>query len=262
MSVGDFFKNIGDNIATVVTNVTNTVERNAPTICLAAGIIGIGGALFATYKATLKLPEVIKETEDEVNDIKEAQEHVIAIDEKGELIDTDANNSDIAKCYIKGGFNVAKLYAPAAILSAASIALILHSHTEMLARNAAIAAYAIGVQKEFDDYRENIRLLYGDDIDKRARFGIVVQEKIADEETGDVHNECTLVMADPLKCKTRFLFDETTSEYWTKNVTYNMDVLSLIENDLNTTLERRGKMDKNAVLFMNEALDMLETLVD
>lgn len=236
----EIFKSIGEAVSNTVSKVSFELEKNSPTICLVTGIVGVGVAMFATYKATLKLPEVIEETNEEVKKIE------------AESGDNSTEDTSVAKAYVKGGLSIAKLYAPAVIISSLSVVLLLRGHHELMARNAALAAYALGLQKEFDEYRENVRLVYGEDADKKIRFNIVQQEqKKLEGDISENKTEETAIIKHPMYGSTRFLFDASTTDHWTKNVTYNMDFVSLTENDANTMLRIRGH------LFLNEVLDML-----
>ena len=63
----------------------------------------------------------------------------------------------------------AKLYAPAVMLGAASIASILASHNIMKKRNVALAAAYAAVDKSFKDYRDRVIERFGEQVEKELR---------------------------------------------------------------------------------------------
>ena len=70
----------------------------------------------------------------------------------------------------------AKLYAPAVMLGAASIASILASHNIMKKRNVALAAAYAAVDKSFKDYRDRVIERFGEQVEKELRYNIKAQE--------------------------------------------------------------------------------------
>ena len=232
-----------------VSNVSFKLEQKAPEICLVVGIVGVVGACVVACKATLSLPDIVEETKEKEEELKEQHKKTVTVEEDGDIQDEDSSEAElkneIRKLYLTAGFNIAKLYIPAMLIGSIAIGLILKSHFTMVSRNIAICGAYAALQKEFDEYRKNVIEKYGEEADKQLRFGID-PDKIETEES-DEQKEVTAL----LPARTRFIFDETTSDLWQKSLAYNMDLLSYTEHNANELLRAKRH------LFVNDILEMM-----
>lgn len=249
MKVKDALSKFTGTFTATVSKVTFKVEQKAPEICLAIGIAGVLTATVIACKATLSLPDIIDETKEQEEELKAEAKNTVTVEEDGDIqeeADSDRElKNKIRKLYVTAGFNIAKLYIPAAIIGSIALALILKSHFTLVSRNIALAAGYAALVKEFEEYRKNVIRRYGENVDKELRFNINSDE-IKDAIDNDEEKSTAI-----LPVRTRFLFDETTSDLWQRSVVYNVDLLSLCEHNLNELLRAKGH------LFVNNALEEL-----
>lgn len=246
MSIKETLVAFKSNLSSAVSRVSFALEKNSPEICLAVGIGGVVAAGVIACVKTLKVPDMIEDSKEHEDVLrKEAAKTVEVVD--GDIVDEDEKetklNADIRKLRLKTGVSIVKLYIPAILIATCGFCLIIHSHMQMATRNIALYGAYMALQKEFDEYRKNVVERYGEEVDKQLRFN-VNPDKITEED--EKVNNTALI-----ESRTRFLFDENTSDLWQKSMTYNIDLISLAEHNLNMMLRANGH------IFVNEALKEL-----
>jgi hypothetical protein len=237
--------------------------KNAPTILFATGVAGMVGSTVLACRATLKMEEVVTNTRNDLSSakaIKFASEgfnggDIEGFDADGELkvkrhVDYGAYSEndyrkDCAVIYSRALVKAAKLYAPAVIMGAASVACLSKSHDILMKRNAALTAAYIAVDEAFKEYRERVVEKYGEEEDREFRYG--VQEVDYIDDNGKIYTEKQ--PGDLPSMYARF-FDEYSSS-WSKEPEYNYVFLSCTQKMANDQLKARGH------LFLNEVYDML-----
>ena len=234
--------------------------KHSPELCLIFGVAGVVGGTVLACHATLKVKDKIDTRDEKINAIKERYTETLEVDENGDTTVSVYDNKDckreITKVHVMTALDIAKDYAPAVISTGVGIGLLCGGHHTLNKRYVAMTAAYTGLQKTFNDYRSNVRLRFGDDVDKELLYG-VVNVTVTDPETKE---EKTLPCTDISKygqidADTRILFDEV-SPFWTKDPEENRNFIELTLYNLNNKLEQRGKESgKHAVLFLNEALD-------
>ena len=148
------------------------LTKHAPTILTAAGTVGFIGTTVLASKATLKVEETVAEEASLLVKVHEAHE-------EGKLSDKDATHDKVV-LYTRMLTKLGKLYAPALILGAASIASLATGHGIMLKRNASLAAAYAAVDQAFKTYKKNVEAKFG----KEAVLD-AVSAKAQEELTGD-----------------------------------------------------------------------------
>lgn len=129
------------------------LSKHAPTILTAAGTAGFIGTTILASKATLKVEETVAEETALLVKVHEAHE-------AGKLEDKDALHDKVV-LYTRMTTKLAKLYAPALILGAASIVSLATGHGIMLKRNASLAAAYAAVDQAFKTYKKKIESKFG-----------------------------------------------------------------------------------------------------
>lgn len=129
------------------------LSKHAPTILTAAGTAGFIGTTILASKATLKVEETVAEEAALLVKVHEAHE-------AGKLEDKDALHDKVV-LYSRMTTKLAKLYAPALILGAASIVSLATGHGIMLKRNASLAAAYAAVDQAFKTYKKKIESKFG-----------------------------------------------------------------------------------------------------
>lgn len=246
----DILKKLGD----AVVKHTLPIQKRSPELLLAAGIVGVVGTVVLACKATRELDEIVDDVRIDVEAAHKVNENE---DIPEEARTEESLRKDIALAYGKGALRVARLYAPAVVLGAASITSILASHNILNKRNVAIAAAYSAIEAGFRDYRENVVERFGEDVDKELKYGLAT-EKITvtetDPETGKekkVKKEVKVKHGVQGYSDYARFFDDA-SKHWKSDGYYNLMFLKGIQSTANDMLISRGH------LFLNEVYDMLD----
>lgn len=220
-----------------------TVQKNAPNLLFAAGIIGSVGATVLACRATLKLEGIVDET-------KKNLDLITGIDERepeiAQSYSPDDRQHDTMIVYGRATVDIIKLYAPAVVVGGFSIAALTKSHNMLNDRVAALSAAYAALSAGYEKYRAKVIEKYGEEQDREFRQArdVVPLEgpdgKIIDQ---------TVVSHDGTSPYAKF-FDESSTN-WTKNAEYNYAFLVAQQNWANDKLRAQGH------LFLNEVYDSL-----
>lgn len=222
------FTNLTNTLSRVGTAALRTLEHHAPKILLGTSIVCGIGATVTACKATLKLPETMKEITENVEAAKAIEV------EEGEQ-DT-AKNKEVVKSYISGGIKLAKLYGPSVGLTVTSVACALAGNHMMNQRYAGALAALGSTEKMFDNYRKRVVEEFGEEKDTQFANGIrevVTEEPVLNKDgtpKTDKNGEAkttkkTSVEYDPSVNKYSRMFDEVSSREWDPNPDYNVSTL-------------------------------------
>jgi hypothetical protein len=234
-----------------VTQITRTISRNilvfkkqSPHVFFVAGVIGsITGTVLAS-RATLKLSDTLDKAKE---DLSTVHSNRTSLAHSTTITYTESEfKKDLAYCYGKIAIDITKLYAPAIIVSTASIAALTGSHVQLSRRNAALMAAYAAVQKAYDEYRERVREQLGDerelDIYHAAKTEVIENEKGKKEEVKSI---------DPNKWSPYAKIFDEYSKHWEKDPELNRLYITCQQNYANNLLKVRGHV------FLNEVYDML-----
>lgn len=220
--------NLTNTLSRVGTAALRTLEHHAPKILLGTSIVCGIGATVTACKATLKLPETMKEITENVEAAKAIEV------EEGEQ-DT-AKNKEVVKSYISGGIKLAKLYGPSVGLTVTSVACALAGNRMMNQRYAGALAALGSTEKMFDNYRKRVVEEFGEEKDTQFANGIrevVTEEPVLNKDgtpktdkNGEVKTtKKTSVEYDPSVNKYSRMFDEVSTKAWDPNPDYNVTTL-------------------------------------
>nr|DAF07616.1 MAG TPA: hypothetical protein [Caudoviricetes sp.] len=212
------------------------LSKHAPTILTAAGTVGFIGTTVLASKATLKVEETIAEEASLLVKVHEAHED-------GKLTDKDATRDKVI-LYTRITTKLGKLYAPALILGAASIASLVTGHGIMLKRNASLAAAYAAVDQAFKTYKKKVEAKFGKDA--------VIDALIANTEDEISDNELTLeaIAAVDKVSPYGVIFDDDNIN-WSADEDLSMLHLKCQQQYANDILQTRGH------IFLNEVYKML-----
>lgn len=223
------------------------VKKHSPEILLVAGIAGGVTSAVIACKATTKAGAILDDMHDQMDKI-----HQVA-----QMEDIDYTEQDLKKdttiVYTQTAVKFAKLYGPAIVLGAASIASILAGHKIISKRNAALTAAYAAVDKGFKEYRSRVVDRFGEGLDKELRYGVKAEEiekEVVDPETGEVTteketvNNATAQYSDFARC-----FDDGCVG-WSKDANLNLMFVRRMQDWANDKLKTQGH------LFLNEVYDM------
>lgn len=211
------------------------LQKASPKLLFVGGIVGVVGTTVLACKATLKLEDVLDETQKNL-DIAKSLEH------------SDYSEQDRVKdktyIYIRSGVAIGKLYAPAIALGTLSICALAGSHNILTKRNVALTSAYAAVEKSFAEYRKRVEDELGPDREREVRYD--VKEEKSKDESGK--NVTVKRPGDPSQYA-RFFDEYSTS--WSRTPEYNFLFLRCQQNYANDKLLSRGH------IFLNEVYDML-----
>lgn len=220
-------------------------KKNAPTIMVAGGVVGVVVGAVMACKATLKVQPVLEEQKQKLIDIHEKMD-------KQEIADREAKK-ELTAAYGNTAFKVAKLYAPAVAVGTISIASILGSHHIMGRRNTALSAAYMAVDQGFKAYRKNVKDRFGAEIDRELKYGIKpveVDTVDIDENGQEVQGTKKVNVAFEQNSPYAKFFDEM-SPYYQKDAELNKFFLLQQERNANQKLQVDG------FLFLNDVYEAL-----
>lgn len=176
------------------------LRKESPHIFFVGGIIGsIAGTVLAC-RATLKLSDTLEEIESDIKAAKILRED-----------NSEDWRQDAVYIYARAGLQLGKLYGPAVIVSAASIAALTGSHVQLTRRNAALmAAYGV-LQQAYEDYRERVKAELGEEKENELYLGMK-EEKRGKE---------IVKVVDPNKWSPYARFFDEGSQFWRKDAEMN-----------------------------------------
>jgi hypothetical protein len=209
-------------------------QKHSPRILFVAGVAGVVTSTVLACRATLKLPEVAGELEHEIEGVKM------------NLHGTDGYHKDLAYVYIKGTYQIGRLYAPSVMLGVVSIGALTGSHITLTRRNASLTAAYAAVSKGFDEYRERVRTELGEEREREIYHAVTIEQMI-DEDGKKVF----VPVADPNRWSPYARFFDESSPNWVKNAELNRLFVQCQQNYANHLLHARGHV------FLNEVYDML-----
>lgn len=212
------------------------LSKHAPTILTAAGTAGFIGTTILASKATLNVEETIAEETALLVKVHEAHE-------AGKLEDKDALHDKVI-LYTRMTTKLAKLYAPALILGAASIVSLATGHGIMLKRNASLAAAYAAVDQAFKTYKKKVESKFGKDA--------VIDALVSTADEDLTKNELTMEAIAAVDGVSPYgvIFDETNNN-WSADEDLSMLHLKCQQQYANDILQTRGH------IFLNEVYKML-----
>ena len=219
----------------IIGRTSLVISKHAPTILTVAGTAGFVGTTVLASKATLKLEETVAEEASLLVKVHEAQE-------EGKLSDKDAAHDKVV-LYTRMATKLGKLYAPALILGAASIAALATGHGIMLKRNASLAAAYAAVDQAFKSYKKKVEAKFGKDAVLEA-ISVPTEELVVDGAT----TESVLKYGDTSPYGV--IFDETNHN-WSADEDLSALHLKCQQQYANDILQTRGH------IFLNEVYKML-----
>ena len=224
--------------------------KHSPEILAGVGVVGVVGSLVMACKATTKLSDVLEESKEQLDKIKE----VAADPAYEEKYTQDDAKKDTTITYVQTAMKVTKLYAPSVILCASSLGCLLASNNILKKRNAALSAAYMTVDKSFKEYRKRVADRFGEEVEKEIRYNIKAEEITKVDEDGNEVTETVKVMDgtdDPNSYSDYARFFDESCAAWQNDAEYNLTFLKAQQQYANDLLKAKGR------LFLNEVYRML-----
>lgn len=220
-------------------------QKHSPTILFGAGVVGVVATAVLTARATLRFEPVIEKTQSDLASAKSVLEDPKFKDQYSER----DYQKDVYTIYALAAKSTVKLYAPAVLVGALSIASLGGSHYILSKRNLGLtAAYAV-LDKSFKEYRSRVVSEYGEDKDREFRYETETHKTISETPAGPKEIKTVRVGPDTPSGYARF-FDELCPS-WSREHEYNLLFLRCQQQYANDLLRARGH------IFLNEVYDML-----
>ena len=234
------------------------LKKASPTIMVIGAAIGGVTATVLACRATLKAQDILAEHKTSVEKIHEAKDKVDAGEiqlSEGEAYTEKDMKDDITKQYLKTGLELAKVYAPAIGMGAASIGCMFGSHHIMTKRNATLTAAYIALEQTFNSYKNRVTDRFGERVQHELEQNIkaveVETKKVDENGVEEVIKEYKDI-AEQANDPCALVFDETV-DTWQRDADLNRNYLLLMESAANKRLRTQGH------LFLNEVLSMIGT---
>lgn len=224
--------------------------KHSPEILAGVGVVGVVGSLVMACKATTKLSDILDESKEQLDKIKE----VAADPAYEEKYSQDDAKKDTTITYVQTAMKVTKLYAPSVILCASSLGCLLTSNNILKKRNAALSAAYMTVDKSFKEYRKRVADRFGEEVEKEIRYNIKAEEITKVDEDGNEVTETVKVMDgtdDPNSYSDYARFFDESCAAWQNDAEYNLTFLKAQQQYANDLLKAKGR------LFLNEVYRML-----
>lgn len=176
--------------ASVTRAAAKTVMKtkiNSPTILFVAGTTGMVASTVLACRATLQLEEVLAHGEDKIHETQMLLDGTHPAKEVGTYEYTAVTQaSDVKIIRIKTAVEVAKIYAPAAIIGILSIAALTKSHHIMRDRNAQLAAAFATVSEAMNEYRKRVADEFGEEKERELYHGVKMESTTETGKDGSI----------------------------------------------------------------------------
>ena len=167
-----------ENAIVKMANAKFYIKKNSAEILVGAGIATLLGSLVYTVIGTLDTGVEVTNAVSELDKV-----------ENDDSLMEEERSKKKREVYIHAGLNITRNYVPAIALATMSAGCLIGSNAIMRRRVLGIAAAYSALDATFTDYRAKVIDEYGDDVDKKLRYGITTKEvevEKIDEETGEV----------------------------------------------------------------------------
>lgn len=228
-------------------------KKNSPEIFLILGISGLVTGTILACVGTTKLQEINEKKEDDLEDMHNRLDDV---DQEGavEAENRQAIKKETTAIYLRTGIRYARVYAPAVVVSSASLACIVYSNVILRKRLIGVSAAYATVASSFKEYRGRVAERYGDDAEKEIRYNIKTQEiqtKTIDAKGKEKVKKEKIKIMDPNGYSDYARVWETGNPGWTKDPQTNLQFLKCQQVAATERLKRQG------YLFLNDVYEML-----
>lgn len=233
-----------------------SLVRNAPTLAIGAGVVGLVGAIYLSGRAAIQSQSIIEDYKKEMKDEDEAYLELkkIEMDEPeryAKLVEKHGEVNEQSHVVSKIGITmrfagkVLRVYGPTIALAGLSIASIVYGRNAFQKRLASVAAALQVTNATFERYRKSVAEAHGEEAEADLYKSSVKKhlERMGNqidsiEDAQDARNNVS---------RTVFArwFDQTNAN-WTNKPGENRMFIASSQNYFNDILQRRG------YVFLNE----------
>lgn len=218
---------------TVAKTVFKT-QKASPTLLFAGGLVAFGATIVLAAKATLRVDEeVVEPASKELFHIDQA--HLSERTEQKAKIDV----------YLRSAGTLCKLYGPAVVTGAITVACFTQSHRILSRRNAALTVAYSAVERAFREYRGRVQQEIGEENERRLFHSTREVEFVEDTSKGPKVVTATRI-GDHTLSRYAVFYDEMTTNKWQASSEYRFLFLRAVQRWAQKELEAKG------FLFLND----------
>ena len=219
-----------------IRKATNAIRKHSPEILTGIGVVGTLTGTVLACRATLKAADIVFDMHDSIG--------------------PDDDKKEIRRVKTEAYCDVAKAYAPSAIIIGLSIGTIFAGNYIQRKRCAELAAAYTTLNQAYQNYRKAVREKFGVDVDRELAYGTHMETIETVGEDGKKKKE-KIAVVDPNSYSpyARF-FDDASRQYDERNPENNLNFLVLQQDYWNKILKIRGYVYYNEVL---RSLEIPET---
>lgn len=220
-----------------------SLRKHSPKILFSAGVVGFAATVVLATRATMKLEKLVEDVEKTKAEIEAA-----VVGKQSTIYSEDDAKKDLAILYSRFFIKLIKLYGPAIVVGAASVAALTGSHVILSNRVTNLtAAYAV-LDKGFREYRRRVVEKLGKEQDEEFRFGTEEYDEVEETSEGPL----IVTKQGPLNGRSIYarVFDEGSTQ-WSREPNKNQFFLRATQDYANDLLRSKG------IVFLNDIYDML-----
>lgn len=218
-------------------------QKHSPHIMFGAGVVGVVATVVLASRATLKLDEVLEDTDYNLGRAKKLFES-----DHPQYSEKDYQKDKVVT-YAQAVTKIAKLYGPAILVGSASIGLLTGSHVVLTRRNTGLMAAYAAVDRAYREYDKRVVAELGADKARELRHGSEEVEIYSETKEGEPVVDRVRRAAGGGSRYARF-WGEGNANYEPTHE-YNIIWLRSQQNYLNDRLQRHG------VVMLNDVYDHL-----
>ena len=203
-----------------------TLRKHAPTIMVVSGCVGCVGAAVLACKETMKVPDILDEGNNKLDDIPEE------------------DKKERAKVRIKTAGKLAINYLPSVAIGAASIMSILGGHHILKKRHLITVAALADQADRFEKLNNRIKEKYGEEAAQKLITGEhdeKVKETVTDPDTGKEKNRnvTKTLLGEDLSGRFQIVLDRANCYDIYNDFDTNISRFQLLQDELNKTLDNQ-----------------------
>lgn len=216
--------------------VKSFVSKNSPQILSGIGIVAITTGTVLTIKKARRAVENV-----EIPVFEEIEQTRRLINIAGNITEKEERKI-IAKAYIKGGWEYVKYYAAPICLIAGGMSCMFTATMIQTKRLRAISTAYTALAAAFNEYRDRVRKVVGDEKEQDIFDGVE-----RDDKGNVVSAKPILACGEENNQEFSRLFGDGTTEFWSKDPRICLAAIKGAESNLNNNLRYKGFVTLNEV---------------
>lgn len=221
-----------------VTRTAAKAKDKAPDLLMGFGVVGVIGGTVMACKASMDIPEIMK-------DYREKKAAILDGTEDGEM--SAEQKKELRSLRVQTGITIGKKYAGPVTVEALSLTGMCTSHKMLKKINTELGVAYMGLYNGFNAYRQNVRDAYGEEADEKMLTGYREETVVVQDENGNSETKTVKVYPNkmPSPYARYFCYGEASGAE--KNIDYNERFAEIQENTARRFLRTNRKMMLNDV---------------